>query len=207
MDRFYYIILLVHFTYANTFYTPKQQDFCKSDIDKVPVAYAPLHIVLQKTQFAASKRFQNIPQITSDSGKLPNTVVCTRTNQPLTIYTRWNCTSNIPFNTARVQWEGFHSKHDTQYFLKDSFSVHLYQTIYKKSPKLSTLEWCKFIFQSCLSILFLIGIFIIVSPILEECFPLIAMILGVGLLSSLFSSSSDDDDDDWYCGDGYSSIR
>ena len=204
MTRFYYIILLVHFTYATTF---RQQDFCKNDIDKVPIAYAPLHIVLQKTQFAASRRFQNIPQITSDSGKLPNTIVCTRTNQPLTIDTRWNCTSNTPFNRARVQWEGFHSKHDTQYFLKDSFSVHLHQTIYKEPQTLSTLEWCKCVFQTCLSILFLIGIFIIVAPILEECLPLIGMILGFGLLSSLCSSSNDDDDDDWYSGDGYSSIR
>lgn len=201
MNGLYYILLLLGITNTNSI------NSSISLSDKVSYKDAPINIVLKKNLYANSKRYQKIPQITSDTGTLPDVVVCTRTNEPMTIHTKWKCSCNTPFHTIRIQWEGYHSNKDTQFFLKDSFSAHLHQTIYKPTPKLSTLEWCKCVVQTCLTIICIIGIFIIISPMLEECLPLIGMLFGFGLLTALFSSSSDDDDDDWYIGDGYSSIR
>ena len=200
---------------ASAFNTSILTNTCDKYDDKVPIRHAPLNIIFQKNQMAASNRYPSIPQIRSDGDQLPDIVVCTRKNERLTIHTQWKCTSTQPFDRITVQWEGYHSQYDTDYFLRDSFSVQLHyrskihyrSNIHYRSRSHTTLEWCKYAFQTCIYLLFIVGIVIIMGPILDECGPLFGMLCGFGVLSALFSSTGDDDDDDWYSGDGYSSIR
>ena len=172
----------------------------------VPITHAPLTIVLQKDKLAASRRYQSVLQITSDGGILPKTVVCTRPDQPLTDQTEWKCSCNQPFDRMTVQWEGYHSKYDTNYFLKDSFSVHVKTSTPIKKNTTAIVDWCMCGFNFCVGLIFFLGLsFLMVS--LQEVFgSILGIVFGFGLLTALFDSTSDDDED-WYSGSADSSIR
>lgn len=158
----------------------------------VPYDHAPLTIAFQKGTFAASRRYSSIPQITSEGTNIPTRVICTRSDQPLSINTKWKCSGNAPIDRVTVQWEGYESKQDTTHFLKDSFSVKIHRSPLAASKM-----------RSIFSIALLLGIAACIVNLCDSTD--LSFVLGAGFLAALCCGSSDDNG--WFDGDGDSSIR
>jgi hypothetical protein len=164
----------------------------------VPMTHAPLTVVFQKNNMAASRRFASIPQITSD-GYIPSQMTCTRPDQPLTANTKWSCRGTVS-SRVTVQWEGYSSKFDTKHFLKDSFSVHCHSNDFS----MYLLTGCV-IFVGCLFGLSSSDSDSSDSDSSDSGDSTCYLLGGLGLLGAIFGIG--DGDDDWYDCEGDSSIR
>lgn len=164
----------------------------------VPLPYqlAPSTIVFEKDAFATTRRYSPIPQITSEYHVSPTQVICTRSDQPLSINTKWKCSGNAPINRVTVQWEGYESNQDTTHFLKDSFSVKIHRSPLKYQPTSMV--------GSIFSIAILLGMVACIVNLCESCDP--SFVIGAGFLTAL-CYATDHDNSGWFDGDGDSSIR